>query len=197
MLGNISALNINPVALFYQTGYLTIKDYDKASRLYVLGYPNKEVESGLMDNVLNAYGHISDSKVLVSDLKSYLEDGRTVEFVETLKTFFANIPYDLRRNVEKYENYYHTIFYVLLRLLGMDIDAEYHTSEGSIDIVIKTRLYIYIVELKINGSAEDAINQIHERLYTAPFVGDGRKVVKLGIGFAEHTHTIDSYVIEE
>lgn len=197
MLGNISALNSNPVALFYQTGYLTIKDYDKASRLYVLGYPNKEVESGLMDNVLNAYGHISDSRVLVSDLKSFLEDGRTVDFVETLKLFFANIPYDLRRNVEKYENYYHTIFYVLLRLLGMDVDAEYHTSEGSIDIVIKTRHYIYIMELKINGSAEDAMYQIQESDYVAPFARDARKVIKLGIGFAEHTHTIDSYIIEE
>lgn len=197
MLGNISALNINPVALFYQTGYLTIKDYDKASRLYILGYPNKEVESGLMDNVLNAYGHVSDSRVLISDLKSFLEEGKTVEFVETLKTFFANIPYDLRRNVEKYENYYHTVFYVLLRLLGMDVEAEYHTSEGSIDIVIKTKNYIYIIELKINGSATDAMHQIYERLYSEPFEGDGRKVVKLGIGFAEHTHTIDSYVIEE
>lgn len=109
----------------------------------------------------------------------------------------TNIPYDLRRNVEKYENYYHTIFYVLLRLLGMDVEAEYHTSEGSIDIVIKTKAYIYIIELKINGSAEDAMNQIYERLYTAPFVGDDRKIVKLGIGFAEHTHTIYSYIIEE
>lgn len=69
----------------------------------------------------------------------------------------------MRRNVEKYENYYHTIFYVLLRLLGMDTEAEYHTSEGSIDIVIKTKCYIYIIELKINGSAKDAMNQIHER----------------------------------
>lgn len=197
MLGNISALNINPVALFYQTGYLTIRDYDKASRLYVLGYPNKEVESGLMDNVLNAYGHISDSRVLVSDLKSFLEKGETVKFIETLKTFFANIPYDLRRNVEKYENYYHTVFYVLLRLLGMDVDAEHHTSEGSIDIVIKTKDYIYIIELKINGSADDAINQINERSCAAPFEEDNRQVIKLGIGFAEHTHTIDSYIIEE
>lgn len=197
MLGNISALNINPVALFYQTGYLTIKGYDRTSRLYVLGYPNKEVESGLMDSVLNTYGHTSDSRVLVSDLKALLEDGEPVEFVETLKTFFANIPYDLRRNVEKYENYYHTIFYVLLRLLGMDTEAEYHTSEGSIDITIKTTDYIYIIELKINGTATDAMDQIHERDYAAPFARDTRKVIKLGIGYAEHTHTIDSYIVEE
>lgn len=89
------------------------------------------------------------------------------------------------------------MFYVLLRLLGMDVEAEYHTSEGSIDIVIKTKCYIYIIELKINGSAEDALNQIHERCYSAPFSGDDRRIVKLGIGFAEHTHTIDSYIVEE
>lgn len=164
--------------------------------MYVLGYPNKEVESGLMDNVLNAYGHISDSRVLISDLKSFLEEGKTVEFVETLKMFFANIPYDLRRNVEKYENYYHTIFYVLLRLLGMDTEAEYHTSEGSIDIVIKTKFYIYVIELKINSSAKDAMHQINERYYADPFAGDARKVIKLGIGFAEHSHTVDSYIVE-
>lgn len=197
MLGNISALSISPVALFYQTGYLTIKSYDKSSRLYVLGYPNKEVESGLMDNILNAYGHVHDSRVLVSDLKSFLEGGETVKFVETLKTFFANIPFDLRRNVEKYENYYHTVFYVLLRLLGLDVDAEYHTSEGSIDIVIKTAEYIYVIELKINGSATDAMSQINSRSYAAPFSKDARKVIKLGIGFAERTHTVDSYIVED
>lgn len=197
MLGNISAFKINPVALFFQTGYLTIRDYDKTSRLYVLGYPNKEVESGLMDNLLNAYGHISDSRVLVTDLKSYLEEAKTVKFVETLKTFFANIPFDLRRKVEKYENYYHTIFYVLLRLLGMDVDAEYHTSEGSIDIVIKTDRYIYIIELKINGTATDAMNQINDRSYATPFSTDSRRLIKLGIGFAQKTHTVDSYIIED
>ena len=150
-----------------------------------------------MDNLLNAYGHISDSRVLVTDLKSYLEEAKTVKFVETLKTFFANIPFDLRRKVEKYENYYHTIFYVLLRLLGMDVDAEYHTSEGSIDIVIKTDRYIYIIELKINGTATDAMNQINDRSYATPFSTDSRRLIKLGIGFAQKTHTVDSYIIED
>lgn len=142
MVGNISASNVNPIALLYQTGYLTIKSYDKASRIYTLGYPNKEVETGLMDTVLDTYGNISDSRVLVSQLKSYLEKGQVEKFVTALKSFFANIPYDLRRNVERYENYYHTIFYVLFKLIGMDVSAEYHTSEGSIDAVIKTKTYI-------------------------------------------------------
>lgn len=197
MLGNISTFNINPTALFYQTGYLTIKEYERSSRLFRLGYPNKEVESSLMNSILNAYTHRADSMVLMAELREYLENGQTEFFVKTLKTFFANIPFDLRRNIERYENYYHTIFYVLLRLLGMDVDAEYHTSEGSIDIVIKTSAYIYLIELKINGTAEDAIRQINERQYSAPFASDSRKLIKLGIGFAENTHTIDSYIIED
>ena len=197
MLDNISALNINPLALFYQTGYLTIKDYDKSTRFYTLGYPNKEVESGLMDSILNAFGHIHDSKILVSDLKTYLENGRTEDFVLTLKAFFARIPYDLRKNIERYENYYHTIFYVLMRLIGMDAEAEYHTSEGSIDIVIKTVRYIYIIELKINGDASDAIRQIEDKSYCAPFISDHRTLIRLGIGFAQNTPTIDSYIIAD
>ena len=196
MLGNISAFDINPIALLYQTGYLTIKGYDRTSRLYTLGYPNKEVETGLMDTVLNTYGNISDSRILVSKLRSFLEKGEAVKFVMTLKAFFANIPYDLRRNLERYENYYHTIFYVLVQLIGMDVEAEYHTSEGSIDILIKTKSYIYIIELKINGTAEDALTQINEKRYSEPFSTDGRRLIKMGIGFALESHAIDSYIIE-
>lgn len=196
MLGNISATNINPVALFYQTGYLTIKDYDRSTRLYTLGYPNKEVESGLMDNVLNTYGHINDSRVFVSDLKTYLEKGETEKFVKSLQSFFANIPFDLRRNVGAYENYYHTIFYVLLRLIGMDVEAEYHTSEGSIDLVVKTSGFIYVIELKINGTAADAMAQIVSRGYASAFSDDSRRCIRVGIGFGKTTHTIDSYLIE-
>lgn len=197
MLDNISALNINLLALFYQTGYLTIKDYDRNTRLYTLGYPNKEVESGLMDSILNAFGHINDSKVLVSNLRRHLENGRAEDFVLILKTFLAKIPYDLHKNVERYENYYHTIFYVLMRLIGIDAEAEYHTSEGSIDIVIKTDRYIYIIELKINGDASDAMKQIEDKSYGTPFTADHRTLIRLGIGFAQRTHTIDSYIIAD
>ncbi|MDE6682511.1 MAG: ATP-binding protein, partial [Muribaculaceae bacterium] len=196
MLENISAFNINPIALFYQTGYLTIKDYDRETRLFTLGYPNKEVESGLMNNLLSIYGNVSDSTMLVSDLKRCLDKGEVEHFISLLKSFFADIPFDLRKNIGKYENYYHTIFYVLLRLLGIETHAEYHTSEGSIDVMIKTSLFIYIIEIKINGSASDAIEQINSRSYDAPFATDPRTKIKLGIGFSDKTHNIDSYLIE-
>lgn len=77
MLGNISTFNINPTALFYQTGYLTIKEYERSSRLFRLGYPNKEVESSLMNSILNAYTHRADSMVVMAELREYLENGRT------------------------------------------------------------------------------------------------------------------------
>ena len=195
MLENISSFNVNPIALFFQTGYLTIKDYDRHSRLFTLGYPNREIESGLMDNILNSYCHMNDSRVFVAELRSYLEKGNPEAFINALQVFFANIPYDLRKNIDRYENYYHTIFYVLTRLLGMDSEAEYHTSEGSIDLVIKTEKYIYIIELKINGNADDAMSQIKERRYELPFNQDARKLFTIGIGFAQSTHTIDSYEI--
>ncbi len=195
MLENISSFNVNPIALFFQTGYLTIKDYDRHSRLFTLGYPNREIESGLMDNILSSYCHMNDSRVFVAELRSYLEKGNPEAFINALQVFFANIPYDLRKNIDRYENYYHTIFYVLTRLLGMDSEAEYHTSEGSIDLVIKTEKYIYIIELKINGNADDAMSQIKERRYELPFNQDARKLFTIGIGFAQSTHTIDSYEI--
>lgn len=196
MLNDISAMSVNPIALCYQTGYLTLKAYDPRLRAYTLGYPNKEVESGLMRSFLNELAVKCDSKAIVFELKQQIESGNVESFVSTLKTFFAKIPYDLRRNVERYENYYHSILYVLLRLIGMDVEAEYHTSEGSIDVVMKTAEYIYIIELKINGTATDAIRQINERNYSQPFLSDTRCIIKLGIGFAESSHTIDSYLIE-
>lgn len=196
MLNNISAMSVDPVALFYQTGYLTLKSYDPQYRIFTLGYPNKEVESGLMGSFLNVLTSKGDSTSLISELKHQIEAGKAESFISTLTTFFAKIPYDLRRNVERYENYYHSILYVLLRLIGMDVEAEFHTSEGSIDVVMKTAAYIYIIELKINGTAADTMRQINERNYSQPFLSDRRSIIKLGIGFAESTHTIDTYLIE-
>ena len=94
------------------------------------------------------------------------------------------------------ENYYHTIFYCLTKLIGLDVEAEYSTSDGFIDMLIKTSDYIYLIELKVNGTAEDAMAQIEEKHYAAPFDSDSRKVFKIGIGFSTETHNISSWIIE-
>ena len=184
------------MSLLYQTGYLTLKAYEERRRRYTLGYPNREVERAIMHNILKVYTYASDDRQgFVYDMEDALEEGRPQEFLKILSSFLSNIPNQLHKYVAKYENYYHTIFYCLTTLIGMDVDAEYSTSEGFIDMLVKTADYIYIIELKINGTAEDAMAQIEEKHYAAPFASDPRKLVKIGLGFSTETHNIASYLI--
>ena len=194
-LGNISSFDVNPLALFFQTGYLTLRDFDEEEDLFVLGFPNKEVESSFMKFLLPAYTGNYDSESFISDLRRSLRSGQPENFVKLLTSYLAEIPYDLRKNVSKYENYYHTIFYAIFSLIGVDVKAEYHTSQGSIDLVIKVKEYIYIIELKINGSAKDAVKQIEDKNYRLPFASDERRIITIGLGFSKQTNTIDSSLI--
>ncbi|MCH5240510.1 MAG: ATP-binding protein [Muribaculaceae bacterium] len=196
-ISNLSIQNMQPVPLFYQTGYLTLKGYDPRRKLYTLGYPNREVEDGIINNILNYYtGDKKNDDALIYDLQDALTDGEPLKFIEILSSFLSSIPNQLHKYVGNYENYYHTIFYCITKLLGLDVEAEYSTSEGFIDILIKTDKYIYIIELKLNGGAEDAMRQIEERHYAAPFATDSRTLIKIAIGFSKETHTISSYLVE-
>lgn len=195
-LSNLSVYATNPIPLFFQTGYLTLKSYDREEKLYTLGYPNKEVENGILQNILEVYIPSSkDITAITSQLRKSLRKGEPEKFVELLNSFLASIPSKLKQRVAKYENYYHTVFYCLCNLLGLDVDVEHNTSEGYIDMVIKTSANIYLIELKVNGSAETAIKQIEERHYSLKFQTDSRKLFKIGIGFSKKTGTIDSYLI--
>ena len=195
-LSDLSMYLMNPIPLFYQTGYITLKSYNSKRQLFTLGYPNREVETGILRNILKFYtGYKKSDRVLVYDMEDALEDGNPEEFLKILKSFLADIPSQLHKYVSRYENYYHTVFYCLTTLIGLDVEAEYSTSEGFIDMLIKTAGYIYIIELKVNGTAEDAMAQIDEKHYAAPFAADSRKVVKIGIGFSSETHNIASSLI--
>lgn len=195
-LSDLSMYAMNPIPLFYQTGYLTLKAYDSKRRRYTLGYPNREVESGILNNILSLYlPSANDKEGFIYDMEDALEEGNAQEFIKILSSFLSDIPNQLHKYVAKYENYYHTIFYCLTKLMGLDVDAEYSTSEGFIDMLVKTSGFIYIIELKINGTAEDAMAQIEERHYAAPFASDSRKLVKIGLGFFTETHNISSFLI--
>lgn len=196
-LSDLSMYDTNPIPLFYQTGYLTLKAYDSKRQRFTLGYPNREVEGGIMRNILNVYLNAGGSRRgTIYDMEDALEAGEPEQFVKLMNTFLADIPNQLHRYVAKYENYYHTIFYCLTKLMGLDVEAEYSTSEGFIDILVKTADYIYVIELKINGTADDAMRQIEERHYTAPFSADHRRMIKIGLGFSAETHSISSSLIQ-
>lgn len=195
-LVDLSMYALNPIPLFYQTGYLTLKDYDSKKKRFTLGYPNREVEEGLLKNILSVYLPDGQGKKgFIYDMEDALEEGNPELFIKVMKSFLSGIPSKLHTFVDKYENYYHTIFYCMTKLIGLDIGAEYNTSEGFIDILIKTENYIYIIELKLNGTAEDAIKQIEEKNYCDPLRTDHREIIKIGIGFSKKTHSIGSYII--
>ncbi len=186
--------NLEPLALLYQTGYLTIKDYDREMGLYTLGIPNLEVKQGLFDVLLPYYVKVRSSNVsdIVIQMSSSLRRGQPDNFMKNMQTYFAGIPYQLKMDNE---NNFHNAFYILMTILGYNTEAEASTSDGRIDLLIKTENYIYIIELKFDGSAEQAIRQIEEKGYARPFLCDSRKVFMIGANFSSKTRSIKDWQI--
>lgn len=195
-LSNLGAYTSNPVSLFFQTGYLTLKSFDKEDNMYTLGYPNREVETGILRNVLQVYNpEENDVSRVVFQMKRCLREGKPEQFVDCLRTYFAEIPGDLKERVAKYERYYQTVIYCLLSLLGLEVKAEYGVAGGYIDLMVKTPDFIYVIELKINGTAEEAMQQIESKNYCTPFALDTRKLYRIAIGFSKQEQNIHNYII--
>lgn len=194
-LDSIDAASTDPVPVIYQSGYLTIKGYNAEFENFTLGFPNREVEQGFFRFLLPNYASVSTSKspyeiqCFVGEVRNGDVDG----FLNRLRTFFNDTPYDLARDREVH---YQNILYIVFKLMGFHTEVEYHTSNGRIDLVLKTADYIYVMEFKLNGSAEDAMRQINEKGYATAFSADKRKVIKVGINFSDTTHSIDRWIIE-
>lgn len=185
-----------PIALMYQTGYLTIKDYNKRLGRFRLGIPNNEVKQGFFKVLLPYYVKVKkgDIDFVMNTIVTSLILGKPDEFMKALQIFFAGIPYPLQMDNE---NNFHNAFFLLISLLGLETDAEVTTSDGRIDIVIKTDEFIYVIELKYDGSAQDAIDQINEKRYDLKYQSDSRKIVKIGVNFSSKTRTIEDWLIEK
>ena len=201
--GNIDAVDLTskesmlnaPIALFYQSGYLTIKDYDRDFSSYVLGYPNREVEQSFLDFLLPKYIN-TEENMSTSFLIAFARDlraGRIEDFLTKLKVFFAKTPYDLIKDTE---NHYQTVVFIICRLLGYYSEAEYKIVNGRIDMVIKTKDYIYVFEFKFDKSAKEALQQIDSKDYPLAFQQDERKLYKIGVNFSSQTKNIDEYIIQ-
>ncbi|CCY65233.1 putative uncharacterized protein [Prevotella sp. CAG:1124] len=123
-----------------------------------------------------------------------VERGDYDAFLSRLRTFYADIPYEMQRDLEVH---YQNVLFIVFRLMGFHVNVEYHTANGRVDLVLKTKEYIYVMEFKLDGTAEEAIRQINEKGYAAPFKADGRKIIKLGINFSRETKTIEKWIAEE
>lgn len=184
----------NPIALLYQTGYLTIKGYDREFDSYRLGFPNCEVESSFIDSLLPYFTHKNDAEAtsFIQGSMLALKSGDPEEFLHQMQSFLAGVPYEL---VRPNENWYQTVVYLLCRLLGFYTQAEYHTSRGRVDMVLQTPYYIYIFEFKINLPAEVGERQIKARDYALPFASDPRKLFRVVVSFNTEKRNIDEWQI--
>lgn len=187
------SLKLEPIAMFYQTGYLTIKGYDKELDLFRLGFPNREVEQSFLKFLLPRYTGNTDnrSSVFIGYFVRDLRSGDIESFLNRMKSFFADTPYELIRDLE---NHYQNVMFTICRLMGYYTKAEYHTSSGRIDMVVKTQHYAYVFEFKFNKTAKEALEQIDNKDYPLPFSADGLKLFKIGINFSNETNNIDDFV---
>lgn len=188
---------VSALPLLFQTGYLTIRDVIPTSRqpLYQLDYPNMEVREAFSQYLVESYTNVEKSIIpaYLRRLVAALESGDVDRAMQTLRIFFADIPYDIQLNNEKY---YQTIFFVLLRLLALDVDCEVRTEAGRIDAVVKTAARIFVFEFKLQGTAEEALQQIRQRRYHEKYTADGREVFLVGAAFDPETRNLERWLVE-
>ena len=193
-LRGFDILNPNPKALLYQTGYLTIKEYIPEIASYRLGIPNKEVKAGLYGTLLPYYVKCKSStpNETVAEIVRSMVFGKPEEAMKAIQAYFAGVDYKLKIDNE---NNFHNAFFLLMDLIGLDTQAESHTSDGSIDILVKTHQYIYVIELKYDHSAEEALRQIERKRYSRQFQSGHRKVFEIGASFSSETRCVENWLI--
>lgn len=186
--------NKDPIPLFYQTGYLTIFGYNKRFRRYSLRFPNDEVKYGFLNSLVpEILGDPPEENPLTLDnMILDLESGNAESFMRRLISLFASIPYPAG-TVPKYEHEWGSQIFLILQLMGAYADCEVHSAGGRADCVVKTPDYIYIMEFKVSGTAEEALSQIDERGYADPYAADHRKLYKIGVAFSEEKRNIVSW----
>ena len=181
--------------LLYQSGYITIKDYDRVSKLYTLDIPNNEIRVGLMDSLLPNYVHeySDEAGSTIGDMYVALLNEDLDEMFSLLQAFLLTVPYCDNANSE---GHYQQMLYVIFSLFGRYVDVEVHTPTGRVDIVMKTAKALYIFELKLNMSAQIAIKQIDLKDYSSKFALSGLPIVKVGINFDPDRRTIGDWKVE-
>jgi Holliday junction resolvase-like predicted endonuclease len=190
--------NKDMVPLLYQSGYLTIKNGNSETETLTLGFPNSEVRYGFFNELMPAYTPWVNDRTNFDSVRfnNDLLTGDINSFMERLRSFFADIPYELNTMNEKH---FQLVLYLLFRLLGQNAKAEYHTSQGSADLVIEFRDKVYIIEVKLlrkgllQNMIKAALKQIREKGYAEPFLSDNKKIIIIAIAFDVKTRTVGKW----
>ena len=205
VINSVDAESTNPIPVIYQSGYLTIKGYDNEFQMYHLGFPNQEVEEGFIKYLAPFYLDNREQRS-VFDIRSFTSDvreGKPEQFLSRLKSLFASAPYDSVKGDK--ENHFQNMMWVVFKMMGFYSHTEYHTSDGRIDLLVETPQYRYIMEFKLDGTAEEALQQIKDKNYQLQFFGDSlattesqgeSKTFIIGVNFSKETRTIDKWLVE-
>ena len=193
----------NALPLLYQSGYVTIKDYDRETESYILSIPNKEVRVGLIDGLIPAYIGLDGSSVKDGfALKFYraLRRNDMAAALDEMKAFLAGVPYveGFKKKLEDAafsEGFYEYTFWLIFNMLNVYAQTQVKCHGGRIDFVVQMPDATYVFELKVNGNAQEAIDQINSKGYALPYQSEGKKVVKVGVQFDRDTMTVGEYII--
>lgn len=190
-----------PLPMIYQSGYLTIKKYNRRTGSFLLDFPNNEVRKGFLSLLASNYLKPASREVgsWILDAVMLLDGGHTEAFLDSLTAFLSSIPYDSHpslNDIQKTEKHFQYTFYLLLRLIGVycrAIRSEDTQSRGRVDCILEMEKYVYIFEFKLDKSPEEALRQIEERGYARPYAVDSRQVVCIGVNFSSTTHTVEGW----
>ena len=183
--------------LFYQSGYLTIKDYDPMFQEYTLGYPNEEVKVGVTQMLIPFYVSTDINRTnsaCVQICRSLMKDDIDGA-LSAAKSYFASIPYQegTLKDAPTTEGHFTAMLYVMFSFLSLYVYSQVRVAKGRLDILLKTQSTIYVMELKLDGTVDEALQQIDDKGYTIPWQADGRRMVKVGINFSTANRTIESW----
>jgi hypothetical protein len=194
LLASVDSVRENPISVIFQSGYLTIKGYNKEFDEYQLGFPNDEVRSGFVNFLLPLYTNYKQNTTQfgIARFVGEVRSGQPEAFMNRLQAMMADTDY---RIVGNSELYFQNFLFVFFRLLGLYVEVERATSDGRMDMILKTPDYIYILEFKLNQTADAALHQIEEKGYEQPFAVDTRTLYKIGINFNTTKRCIDDWKV--
>jgi hypothetical protein len=189
-----------PIPFLYQAGYLTIQSYNPKNKLYILGVPNMEVRIGILRNLIPLYSSMDVDKALskAQIISEAFSEGDYNSALSVVQSFLAGVPFmsgdkKILADVQRSEAYYHRELFIIFSMLHNGARAQVRQAVGMPDILVETSKYIYIIEVKFDSNPEKALQQIEEKQYAAPYLTDGREIIKLGVNFSKETRTLSEW----
>ena len=196
LLGEVNSLEHTPLPLLYQSGYLTLTDYNEEFQEYTLDFPNEEVRTGFYRYLINSYIYNEERSIkspfYIGEFIRDIRDGKAEQFMQRLNAFLSDGDYQIAGDAELY---FQNVMSIVFKMLGFYVQTERHTSNGRVDVVMQTSDYIYIMELKLDSTTEEALRQIEEKQYAAPFAMDSRTIIKIGASFSSEQRNMSEWKI--